>query len=380
MEKYDYIIAGGGAAGLSLAYHLLHSKLREHSILIVDRDKKVKNDRTWCFWSNRPTYYDPIYYRSWQKLAVIASDTKNVFSLGSYQYCMIRGIDFYAYTRQALEARKNIRFLTASVDQIIDGPEYSIVVANHESYLADWVFDSRFSPDIIQQGPGRWHYLYQHFRGWLIRTEQDEFDPSTPYLFDFRTAQERGLCFFYVLPFSSQEALIEYTIFSDLLLPSDAYDEKLKQYIHDTLMISKYTVIEVESGVIPMTDYPFQRKLGNRILSIGTRGGLVKPSSGYAFLRIQNDSAAIVRSLEKYGHPFGIPHSPSRYRWFDSLLLEVLQRESKAACPIFLDLFTKNPIETIFRFLDETGNIAENLKILASLPALPFMRALIRLL
>lgn len=380
MEKYDYIIAGGGAAGLSLAYHLIHSNLRECSILIVDREKKERNDRTWCFWSNRPTYYNSIYYRSWQKLAVISSDLKNVFTLGPYQYCMIRGIDFYTYTRQALEARKNVRFIHASVNQIIDGPEYSIVVANKESFLADWVFDSRFSPDLLQSKPGRWHYLYQHFRGWLIRTEQDEFDPSTPYLFDFRTIQERGLCFFYVLPLSPREALIEYTIFSDFLLPSEIYDEKLKQYIHDILLIHEYTILEVENGVIPMTDFPFQRKLGNRILAIGTRGGLIKPSSGYAFSRIQNDSAAIVRSLEKFGHPFCIPRSPSRYQWFDSILLEVLYRDGKAACPIFLDLFQKNPIERVFRFLDETGGIAENLQILASLPTLPFIRALIRLL
>lgn len=33
---YDFIIAGGGAAGLSLAYHLMRSPLRERSILIVD--------------------------------------------------------------------------------------------------------------------------------------------------------------------------------------------------------------------------------------------------------------------------------------------------------------------------------------------------------
>jgi lycopene beta-cyclase len=37
MQHYDLIIAGGGAAGLSLAYHLLLSPLRNRSILIVDK-------------------------------------------------------------------------------------------------------------------------------------------------------------------------------------------------------------------------------------------------------------------------------------------------------------------------------------------------------
>jgi lycopene beta-cyclase len=50
MQKYDFIIAGGGLAGLSLAYYMNQTVLREKSILIIDQDTKTKNDRTWCFW------------------------------------------------------------------------------------------------------------------------------------------------------------------------------------------------------------------------------------------------------------------------------------------------------------------------------------------
>jgi 2-polyprenyl-6-methoxyphenol hydroxylase-like FAD-dependent oxidoreductase len=38
MKHYDFIMAGGGLAGLSLAYHLVRSPLRDRSILVVDRD------------------------------------------------------------------------------------------------------------------------------------------------------------------------------------------------------------------------------------------------------------------------------------------------------------------------------------------------------
>ena len=50
MTKYDYIIAGGGLSGLSLAYYLNHSTLRNKSVLIIDQDDKTKDDRTWSFW------------------------------------------------------------------------------------------------------------------------------------------------------------------------------------------------------------------------------------------------------------------------------------------------------------------------------------------
>jgi lycopene beta-cyclase len=44
MKPYDVIIAGGGAAGLSLAYHLVRSPLRDCSILIVEKEAKDQND------------------------------------------------------------------------------------------------------------------------------------------------------------------------------------------------------------------------------------------------------------------------------------------------------------------------------------------------
>ncbi len=68
---YDIIIAGSGAAGLSLAYHLLQSPLRDRSLLIIDKDDKACNERTWCFWADRPTLFDDIIYRYWSRLRIV---------------------------------------------------------------------------------------------------------------------------------------------------------------------------------------------------------------------------------------------------------------------------------------------------------------------
>ncbi|HAO50811.1 MAG TPA: lycopene cyclase, partial [Runella sp.] len=54
MQNYDFIIAGGGLAGLSLAYYMNQTVLRDKSILIIDQDTKSQNDRTWCFWEKDP--------------------------------------------------------------------------------------------------------------------------------------------------------------------------------------------------------------------------------------------------------------------------------------------------------------------------------------
>jgi glycine/D-amino acid oxidase-like deaminating enzyme len=58
-DSFDYIIAGGGLAGLSLAFYLNESEhLRGKKVLIIDRDAKRRNDRTWCFWEREPGAFE----------------------------------------------------------------------------------------------------------------------------------------------------------------------------------------------------------------------------------------------------------------------------------------------------------------------------------
>ncbi len=379
MDTFDYIIAGGGAAGLSLAYHLVQSSLRDRRILVIDRQLKNINDRTWCFWARRPTYFNGLYFRSWLKVGVISENLHRVFDLGEYHYNMLRGIDFYNFVIQDLALRPNVSMLTENIQQIRDTPEGVVVTAGGQSYAAGWAFDSRFNPNDLPQKDPRYHFLKQHFCGWEVETNQDVFDSSTPILFDFRTEQESGLRFFYILPFTPRSALVEYTVFSSDLLKTEEYEQKLADYLSTTLKIEEYTIPFRENGVIPMTDKPFLRKSGEHILAIGTPGGMVKPSTGYAFLRIQHNSAAIIRSLEQHGNPFEIRPTPTRYQLFDSILLQILYRQGRLAKAIFISLFCGNPIQRVFEFLDETAGLLENIRLISTLPPLPFLRALWRI-
>ena len=51
MKKYDYILAGGGCAGLSLVYHLLDSSLKYSQILILEPTLGEVPNKTWCYWN-----------------------------------------------------------------------------------------------------------------------------------------------------------------------------------------------------------------------------------------------------------------------------------------------------------------------------------------
>lgn len=377
MASYDFIIAGGGAAGLGLAYEISFSSLRGKKILIVDRDAKARNDRTWCFWSAKPTRYDHLAYRTWNQVEVVNTDFQRTFDLAPYQYRMIRGIDYYNGLREALSTVPNISFVQGRVKEVVASLDQNIasVVIDNESHQARWAFDSTFTPNDFARGPKGYHYLKQHFKGWEIETPTDCFDPQKVTLFDFRTPQKGCMCFFYILPLSKRRALVEYTLFSAELLKGHEYDRAIADYLEKVRGIRNYRIDTTETGIIPMTDRPFMRKLSPCVMAIGTKGGLVKPSSGYAFLRIQQDAQAVVNSLENYGNPFQVPPSPARYRLFDTLMLQVMHRSGNRMAEIFTRLFKENNITDIFRFLDEEAPLFENLRLISTLPKAPFIKA-----
>ncbi|MGB0930928.1 MAG: lycopene cyclase family protein, partial [Chitinophagales bacterium] len=131
-------------------------------------------------------------------------------------------------------------------------------------------------------------------------------------------------------------------------------------------------------GIIPMTDHPLPQRPHpqKRIMHIGTRGGRSKPSTGYTFWRIQKDCEQIVKSLENTEQPFYPPIYASRFLQYDRLLLSILQHRGEQIRPIFIDMFKHNPIDRIFRFLNEESSLVDDLKIMASVPSMPFLEAL----
>lgn len=109
-----------------------------------------------------------------------------------------------------------------------------------------------------------------------------------------------------------------------------------------------------------------------------TKGGRVKPSTGYAFWRTQKDSNAIVISLLGHRDPTHIPADKHRAKIFDSIMLAVMEKHGGRMAVIFPDMFKNNPIHRIFRFLDEESSLLDELGIISSVPTGPFLKALLR--
>lgn len=184
--------------------------------------------------------------------------------------------------------------------------------------------------------------------------------------------------FLYILPHDARRALVEYTLFSADLLTDAEYRQGLKNYLEGTLGIRSYRVIEEENGVIPMTDQPFPRRLGQRVMAIGTKGGRVKPSSGYAFLRMAADAERIVQSLARTGSPFSIPQDARRYRFYDRIMLQLMYRQGGEMKRVFTDLFKYNPVPRVFRFLNEQQPLLDDMRLMATLPIPMFLKAMLK--
>lgn len=372
-KPYDHIIAGMGCAGLSLAVQMSAAGLtRGKKILLIDREQKNVNNRTWCFWETTPGFFEPIVHRSWSQAWFHSKDHTALLDLHPYRYKMIRGLHFNTYCMEKVQQDPAFDIVYDEVSAIHSDKEMAYCQAGQQVYEAPWLFNSiLFGEPGIKPGE---FLLLQHFKGWVIRTDKPVFDPEKATLMDFRPHQQYGTTFVYVMPFSATEALVEYTLFTPTLLEDPAYNQGLEQYIREHLGLSHWEIMEEEFGVIPMTNHRFPQQ-EDRVMHIGTAGGRTKASSGYTFRFIQKDTEDIIRHWKAGGSPRRSGSGMGRFQWYDSVLLNILHHGTLPGDEIFTDLFRHNAADRILRFLDNETSIKEELKIMWSLPQWPFMKA-----
>ena len=347
-------------------------RFNDKKILLVDKDEKKKNDRTWCYWESGEGYFEEIVFKRWDKLWFHSHEFSKRFALHPYQYKMIRGIDFYQYCFRIINKAGNVTVHSGEISNIETAPANAFVVLDNKKITADIIFSS--VPLTATAARKKDHYLLQHFKGWVIETEEDCFQADEATLMDFRIPQTHGTSFVYVMPFSPTTALIEYTLFTATLLKPEAYDQALNDYISTNQPGKTYIIKEQEFGVIPMTNQSFRRTEG-RIINIGMSGGLTKPSTGYTFRFIQKDSDLLMKALLQGKPDLASLTANRKFRFYDSVLLNVLATNKYPGDKLFACMFRNNNIRSIFRFLDNESHLPGDLRLISSLPFFPFLKA-----
>jgi lycopene beta-cyclase len=374
IQRFDYIIAGAGCAGLSLLMRMLeHPYFKDKKILLADKGPKNDDDRTWCFWENDNGFFEPVVHHTWPHLWIKHLKGDLELALDGYKYKMIRGIDFYTYCFRKIEQDKRIEIVYGDISDV--DAALGQIHLNGTTYQAEWIFSSL--PKALPPPKKNEFFLLQHFRGWWIETSDDFFDPNHADLMNFRVSQAQGCTFVYVMPVSPRKALIEYTLFSENKLTQQAYDNGLLAFIQEELKPGDYTITDTEEGIIPMTNQPFSPGNGKTI-HLGTSGGRTKGSTGYTFQNIQKHSEQIIQTIVTNKMEQAKKASPARFSFYDGVLLRVLSEKKISGADVFFRLFRLNPAPRILRFLDNESTLPEELIVMMTSPKWPFFKAALK--
>jgi len=355
MKEFDYIIIGGGCAGLSLAYELeTHEKLKDKTLAIIEPRQEYKKDKTWSFWKVTSHNFNDCVKKNWVNFSInIPNKTKHL-KCNNYPYQSIDSGLFYKKINSKLKKNKNISFYK------------NIKEVNLEN---SFIFNS--VPSFNSENNALW----QHFCGLEIETKNNFFDDDIINLMDFDCEQRDSVHFFYTLPYSKNKALIESTWLSKINdnLQKD-YDDQIKNYIKNHINLKDYTINYKEEGAIPLF-YPTNDRKKNKI-NIGIAGGMTRLSTGYTFLNIQEHSKYIRKNIENISKT-KIFEINKKYQFLDKIFLKVLEKYPKKMPNIFFKMFNSSP-KTIIKFLSNKSNILEDLLIILKMPKWIFIKILFK--
>ena len=354
MKEFDFVIVGGGCAGLSLAYELeINDRLKNKTLAIIENRKEYKRDKTWSFWKVFDHNFDDCVIKSWNNFSINTSENSNKLTNKNFPYQSVDSGKFYNKIKSKLSANSNISFYK------------NLKEINSENSI---IFNSIFEKKLDKSN------LWQHFQGIEIETPEKIFDEEIINLMDFNCDQRNGVHFFYTLPFSKNKALVETTWLSDLEDQSLMdYDRQLENYIKNNLGIKNYKINFTEKGAIPLF-YPSLKNNKSKVINIGSAGGMTRLSTGYTFLNIQEHSKYIVKNIDKIGEikKFNLG---KKYKFLDKVFLKVLRKHPDKMPKIFFNMF-KTSSNTIIKFLSNKSNIIEDINIISKMPKFIFFKAL----
>lgn len=382
MQHYHYIFTGSGLSALMTVYEMILSgKFEDKTILLLDENPKKSNDRTWCFWDNS-TQFDEIVSKKWDVALFADKDFRRDLVLKPYQYKMVRGLDFYNLIFDLISKQDNIHFANQKVIDFEELGNHCIVKTESQSYTCNKIFNSIYNPNLVKN-QSKYPLLQQHFIGWFIKSKEEVFDKNKATFMDFSVEQQGNTRFMYVLPTSSTEALLEYTLFSKDLLSKEEYENEIQKYIQK-LGITDFEIIEKEQGNIPMTSYKFWKHNTKNIINIGSVGGWTKASTGYTFKNTTKKSKALIQFLSKetdtstsLSTSFKKFHKMDKFWFYDLLFLDVLFKNNDLGSKVFSSLFKKGNPTLIFKFLDEETTLWEDLQVIWKCPKGLFVNALL---
>ena len=353
MKEFDYIIIGGGCAGLSLAYELeINNKLRDKKLAIIEPRDEYKRDKTWSFWKVFSHNFEDCVKKSWNNFTINSPNETKYIECQKTPYQTIDSGLFYNKIFSKLKLNKNISFFK------------NINEVNKTNSI---IFNS------VPQFNDQKKNLWQHFCGVEIETDREFFDDKIFNLMDFACDQRNSVHFFYTLPFAKNKALVETTWISQIDNDNlKDYDQQIDNYLSNHLNIRNCKINYKEVGAIPLFRQKNIKKLNE--INIGSIGGMTRLSTGYTFLNIQEQSKYIRENIENINN-IKLFKISKKYDFLDKIFLRVLKNNSSQMGDIFYRMFNSSP-STVINFLSNKSSLFEDLEVISKMPKWIFIRQL----
>ena len=176
MKEFDYVIIGGGCAGLSLAYELeINHKLKNKSLAIIEKRKEYKRDKTWSFWKVINHNFEDCVIKSWNNFSINTTQDSHELNSINFPYQSINSGKFYEKINLKLSSNPNVSFFKGLSE------------INSTNSI---IFNSIFKGDLNKSK------YWQHFQGIEIETSKNIFDDEILNLMDFNCDQRNDVHFF----------------------------------------------------------------------------------------------------------------------------------------------------------------------------------------
>ena len=357
-------IRGAGLSGLSLARELLRMEPSLRVTIYDTRPRLPHPPRTFCFLNRGDHGASSIPSFSWNSVMFRGSSFQRRLDVSKCPYTMIRGDDFFSSTLHALESH-GVEFSWECSEVELIG---NAIRADDKTKNFDTVVDAAFDAQASTAT------LWQSFAGVWVTAHRSVFDPSTALLMDLdESSVEAPVSFLYVLPISERTALVEHTTFSPSPMPKGYHLDRCFSWLernHGAAVQPGAT----EYGRIPMglqTPKPATR------LTVGSAAGIVRPATGYAFVRAQEQARQVANKILDHG-----PSSTNVYpRWLtlgDSLFLRALLNAPERGKQIMEGLLSRAPGDSLIAFLAGDVRPLDALSVWLSAPKRAMMRSLLR--
>jgi lycopene beta-cyclase len=354
-------IIGDGCAALSLAARA--NELPQHQMTVVRPEGAPESkDHIWGFWwIDGLDKAAKLARKKWHFWSIITPQGNAVMSSDLHAYHALQRSKWESNCRQ--HAKKNgVSFVDQS--NLKDVPDAQTL-------------DSR--PPVVPI-----NQMFQHFIGWEIKAPLGSFNAKNAILMDFRCDQSRGIHFIYVLPFSSNKALIESTMFAPKREPDTFFETAIETYLSKHYGICDFTIMRVEKGGIPLGRISSRKGLET---GFGGNGEAIRPSSGYAFAFIQKQILATIQHAKRVGlnrntsSPLVVKR-PHRLvdLWMDEVFITVLKHRPEVAPELFLRMAIALDGDEFALFLSGEARWSLRLKVVMAMPKFIFIKAVVFLL